>query len=107
MGAWTGPRPCAPPWFSQPLLHYSHRRRCPGIAETLDSKPPAPAPAPPCRLYKDWNGGSAAAPSIRGVIGALSASCTMTLTMPLEVVRRRLQVQVSEGPDISGENGSW
>ena len=47
-----------------------------------------------CRAYKDANGGVAAPPSVRGVIGALSAATVLTVTMPLEVVRRRLQVQV-------------
>lgn len=30
---------------------------------------------------------------MRGLVGGLSAALTMTATMPLEVVRRRLQVQ--------------
>jgi solute carrier family 25 phosphate transporter 23/24/25/41 len=46
------------------------------------------------RVYRDLSGGKHAPPHIRGLIGACSASCVLTLTMPLEVVRRRLQVQV-------------
>jgi hypothetical protein len=40
------------------------------------------------------NGGASPPPHLRGVIGTCSASFVLTMTMPLEVVRRRLQVQV-------------
>lgn len=73
------------------------RRRC-------ASAPPAwPHPAladsfhpasPPCSIYRDLNGGAVPPPHLRGLIGTCSAACVLTLTLPLEVVRRRLQVQV-------------
>jgi hypothetical protein len=44
------------------------------------------------------NGGASPPPHLRGVIGTCSASFVLTMTMPLEVVRRRLQVQVRGQP---------
>lgn len=52
------------------------------------------------RAWRDANNCEPAPPSVRGVIGAMSAAFTMTLTMPLEVVRRRLQVQGTLGRPI-------
>lgn len=52
------------------------------------------------RVYKDMNNGVAAPPSFKGLIGAMSAACVMTFTMPLEVVRRRLQVQGTLGRPV-------
>ncbi|KAL4457412.1 hypothetical protein ABPG75_012277 [Micractinium tetrahymenae] len=51
------------------------------------------------RLYTSAVG-SAPPPHLRGVIGACSAACVVTLTMPLEVVRRRLQVQGLAGRPV-------
>ncbi|EFN58647.1 hypothetical protein CHLNCDRAFT_11132, partial [Chlorella variabilis] len=45
-------------------------------------------------------GGVPAPPHVRGLIGACSAACVLTLTMPLEVVRRRLQVQGLAGRPV-------
>lgn len=64
---------------------------------------PIPLPSPAgftayemgTRIYRDSHGGAAPPPHLRGVIGACSAACVMTLTLPLEVVRRRLQIQAS------------
>lgn len=58
-------------------------------------------------IYKDrFNNGRTAPPGVRGVLGAMSASVVITMTMPLEVVRRRLQVQGSMGRPILYQ-GTW
>jgi solute carrier family 25 (mitochondrial phosphate transporter), member 23/24/25/41 len=58
-------------------------------------------------IYKDrFNNGRTAPPEVRGVLGAMSASVVITMTMPLEVVRRRLQVQGSLGRPILYK-GTW
>lgn len=64
---------------------------------TLAAAPSAALPQVGNRLYRDLSGGVPAPPHVRGLIGACSAACVLTLTMPLEVVRRRLQVQVRDG----------
>lgn len=51
-------------------------------------------------VYRDFHGGASPPPHLRGVIGSCSAACVVTLTMPLEVVRRRLQVQGLAGRPI-------
>lgn len=58
-------------------------------------------------IYKDrFNNGHTAPPGVRGILGAMSASVVITLTMPLEVVRRRLQVQGSLGRPLLYK-GTW
>lgn len=52
-----------------------------------------------CRAYQDRLG-RAPTPATRGAIGAASALCTLTATMPLEVVRRRLQLQGTLGRPV-------
>lgn len=57
------------------------------------------------KLYKDVTGTSAPA-TTRGLLGAMSASVVVTITMPMEVVRRRLQLQGTMGRPIL-YNGTW
>eukprot|EP00873_Tetraselmis_striata_P023499 jgi/Tetstr1/443763/TSEL_031751.t1 len=52
------------------------------------------------KLYRELNGGRSPSPVEKGIIGALAASATLTLIMPLEVVRRRLQIQGSCGRPV-------
>lgn len=68
-------------------------------AATLPRPPP---PARRCRLWRKLQG-SDASPQVRGLLGAASAATVMTLTMPMEVVRRRLQAQV--GLELDGPHG--
>jgi solute carrier family 25 phosphate transporter 23/24/25/41 len=52
------------------------------------------------RIYRDLNGGRTPPPAHRGLIGTCSAAVVLTLTLPLEVVRRRLQVQGLAGRPV-------
>jgi len=63
------------------------------LASRLFSPPPHDSSSPRS-IYRDLNGGRAPPPAHRGLIGTCSAAVVLTLTLPLEVVRRRLQVQV-------------
>uniref|UniRef100_A0A1D2A5A8 Mitochondrial substrate carrier family protein B n=2 Tax=Auxenochlorella protothecoides TaxID=3075 RepID=A0A1D2A5A8_AUXPR len=51
------------------------------------------------RLWRKLQG-SDASPQVRGLLGAASAATVMTLTMPMEVVRRRLQAQGVPGRPV-------
>lgn len=66
-----------------------------------------PLPSPCCSAYNELHGGQPAPPAVRGLLGSLSAACTLTLTMPMEVVRRRLQVQVSNTPPTHMAHAHW
>lgn len=62
--------------------------------QALTALLPCTRKPPPRSIYRDLNGGRAPPPAHRGLIGTCSAAVVLTLTLPLEVVRRRLQVQV-------------
>lgn len=52
-----------------------------------------------CKAYQDAHGGPPPT-GARGLIGAMAAAGTMSLTLPLEVVRRRLMVQGTLGRPV-------
>ena len=76
--------------------------RCCVHAASVCAVAAPPLPLYCCRAYRDRHGSRPTPPHLRGCIGAASAACVLTLTMPLEVVRRRLQAQVRRKQWLAG-----